>query len=186
MDPTTSSGTPKGIQERPIHTLYGQVTCVTAVAISVELDLAVSGAMDGNCILYSVHQGVFIRALPPLGGEILNMAISEQGRIVTNTRVPPYSEQEEPSLHLYTINGKHLQSYYLSEPVVEMITREGFLITGGNKGTLSIRDLNSLKSEYVLHLHEQITSLCLIDNETHLLAGLSSGKLIVVVVELHK
>ena len=186
MDPTSSSGSPKGIEERPLHTLYGQVTCVTAVAISVELDLAVSGARDGHCILYSIHQGVFIRSLGAPGGEVTNIAISEQGRIVTNTLVPPHSEVQEPSLHLYSLNGKHLQSYYLSEPRVEMLTRGQYLITGGNKGTLSIRDLNTLKSEYVLHLHEEISSLCLIENETHLLAGLSNGKLIVVVVELHR
>lgn len=185
MDPG-SSGTSKGIEERPLHTLYGQVTCVTAVAISVELDLAVSGARDGHCILYSMHQGVFIRCLQAPGGEVVNMSISEQGRIVTNTLIPPYSDVEEPSLHLYSLNGKHLQSYYLSEPRVQMVTRGQYLITGGDKGTLSIRDLNTLKSEYVLHLHEEITSLCLIENETHLLAGLASGKLIVVVVELHK
>ena len=55
------------------------------VAISPELDLAISGAQDGTCLLHTVRQGQYLHTLTPRHGhkcEIHLVAISASGRLV--------------------------------------------------------------------------------------------------------
>lgn len=55
------------------------------VGISTELDLAISGAKDGTCLLHTVRGGQYIHTLQPRKGlkcEIHHVAVSSIGRIV--------------------------------------------------------------------------------------------------------
>ena len=59
-----------------------QVLCV---GISTELDLAISGAKDGTCLLHTVRQGLYIHTLQPRKGqkcEIHQVAISDNRLVV--------------------------------------------------------------------------------------------------------
>lgn len=55
------------------------------MGISTELDLAISGAKDGTCLLHTVRQGHYIHTLRPRQGlkcEIHQVVISNAGRLV--------------------------------------------------------------------------------------------------------
>ena len=55
------------------------------MGISTELDLAVSGARDGTCLLHTVRQGHYLHTLRPrdkLKCQILQVAVSSAGRLV--------------------------------------------------------------------------------------------------------
>ncbi|XP_064814928.1 neurobeachin-like protein 2, partial [Oncorhynchus masou masou] len=56
-----------GLSPRPVQVLCGHDQEVTCVAISTELDMAVSGSKDGTLIIHSVRRGQFLRTLRPPG-----------------------------------------------------------------------------------------------------------------------
>ena len=62
---TQQAGVPMGINGKPLQTLYGHTSEVTTVAMSVELDMAVSGASDGTLIVHTVKNGSYVRTLSP-------------------------------------------------------------------------------------------------------------------------
>lgn len=61
---------------KPIHTLYGHDAAISCVAIMTELDLVVSGSLDGSVNVYSINEGQFIRSLDPIGCTGINVEIS--------------------------------------------------------------------------------------------------------------
>lgn len=76
---------------KPFQTLLGHDLPVTCVAIATELDMAVSGSQDGTVNVYSIHQGLLVHCLAPLGcvsppSIITFMAISFQGHIAFSSK----------------------------------------------------------------------------------------------------
>lgn len=74
------------INPKPFQTLLGHDLPVTCVAIATELDMAVSGSQDGTVNVYSIHQGLLVHCLVPLGcisppSVISFVTISFQGHI---------------------------------------------------------------------------------------------------------
>jgi hypothetical protein len=68
-----------------VHIFPWQVLCV---GISTELDLVISGAKDGTCLLHTVRHGQYLHTLKPrkrLKCEIHQVAISNAGRLVIYT-----------------------------------------------------------------------------------------------------
>ena len=47
----------------PVHILRGHAEGVTAVAVSVELDVVLSGGRDGRVLVHSLREGRYIRSL---------------------------------------------------------------------------------------------------------------------------
>ncbi len=45
------------------------------------------------------------------------------------------------SLHLYSLNGKHLYTEGIHSHINHMIVAEGYLITGNQHGVLGIKEL---------------------------------------------
>ena len=71
----------------PVHILYGHTECVTCVDLSVELDLVVSGSLDGTINIYNLRSGHYIKTLhvktsqfPDL--KVMNIKLSEQRHIL--------------------------------------------------------------------------------------------------------
>ncbi|XP_010084029.1 PREDICTED: neurobeachin-like protein 2, partial [Pterocles gutturalis] len=60
-------GFSSGLAPKPVQVLYGHDAEVTCVAISTELDMAVSGSKDGTIIIHTIRRGLFIRSLRPPG-----------------------------------------------------------------------------------------------------------------------
>ncbi|ERE77014.1 neurobeachin-like protein 2 [Cricetulus griseus] len=96
-----------GLAPKPVQVLYGHEAAVSCVAISTELDMAVSGSEDGTVIIHTVRRGQFVAALRPPGatlpGPVSHLALGSEGQIVVQS-----SACERPgaqvtySLHLYS------------------------------------------------------------------------------------
>jgi WD40 repeat protein len=71
---------------RPIQVLCGHDKSVSCVALSVDLDLAVSGSEDGTVNVYTVKEGYYLRTIiPPDPGfyfTISHLGLSPQGQMV--------------------------------------------------------------------------------------------------------
>ena len=75
---------PKQVKN-PVQTLFGHSKPIVGVAISTELDMAVSASGDGVCNVYSVRKGVFIRTLSATNQSISTIStitLSPEGYIV--------------------------------------------------------------------------------------------------------
>lgn len=119
------------------HVLWGHQTAVTCVALSSDLDVAVSGSLGGTVCVHTVRRGHFIRSLQ------LNVAVR---RIVLDTHGIFVAHTEDGRLHTYTINGAFLCSVDAKELLHDMkITSLGqILVTGGDKGHVVVRAVHDL------------------------------------------
>ncbi|XP_074640856.1 neurobeachin-like protein 1 isoform X2 [Tubulanus polymorphus] len=177
------SGFTMGIHTSPIQTLYGHDSEITCVKISIELDLAVSGSKDGTLIIHTVRTGQYMRTLqvpcdPRCNLTIPLLVLSEKGEIGIYCKQSGL--QDKLSLHLYSVNGKHLVQEFVQYPLNHMIITGDYLLMGNNQGTLFIRELFSLQTVQTMPLHVPIQCLAVVNNNTHILAGLQDGKLIIL------
>ena len=51
------------IDPKPLHILYGHTDSVTSVGISLELDMVVSGALDGTINIHTIRKGHFVKSI---------------------------------------------------------------------------------------------------------------------------
>ncbi|NWU50521.1 NBEL2 protein, partial [Dromas ardeola] len=85
-------GFSSGLAPKPVQVLYGHDAEVTCVAISTELDMAVSGSKDGTIIIHTIRRGLFIRSLRPPGESsppavLSHLAVGPEGQVVAQTAV---------------------------------------------------------------------------------------------------
>ncbi|XP_006862088.1 PREDICTED: neurobeachin-like protein 1 [Chrysochloris asiatica] len=184
---TQQGGTPVGLASKPFQILYGHTNEVLSVAISTELDMAVSGSRDGTVIIHTIQKGQYMRTLrPPCESSLLltipNLAISWEGHIVIYSSIEEKTTFKDKNiLHLFSINGKYLRSQILKEQVSDICIIGEHIITGSLQGFLSIRDLYSLNlSIKPLAMRLPIHCVCVTKEYSHILVGLEDGKLIVV------
>uniref|UniRef100_A0A8C4XCF7 Neurobeachin-like protein 2 n=1 Tax=Erpetoichthys calabaricus TaxID=27687 RepID=A0A8C4XCF7_ERPCA len=180
-------GFASGLAPKPVQVLYGHDDEVTCVAISTELDMAVSGSKDGTLIMHSVRRGQFMRTLrPPVESSlpvlISNVAIAVEGQIVTQTIIEGRAAiKDKNRLHLYSVNGQLLASVPSEEQATSLCLSQEHVILGTAQGSLHIRDLYSLKAVISpLPLKLPVHSVSLTKEHSHILVGLADGKLIVV------
>ncbi|XP_054406869.2 neurobeachin-like protein 2 isoform X1 [Pongo abelii] len=176
-----------GLAPKPVQVLYGHGAAVSCVAISTELDMAVSGSEDGTVIIHTVRRGQFVAALRPPGatlpGPIFHLALGSEGQIVVQS-----SAWERPgaqvtySLHLYSVNGKLRASLPLAEQPTALTVTEDFVLLGTAQCALHILQLNTLlPAAPPLPMKVAIRSVAVTKERSHVLVGLEDGKLIVVV-----
>ena len=110
----------------PAMTLYGHTSEVTCVCVSVELDLVVSGSLDGTCNIHTVEHGIYVRTLRPIGDPIVNLQLSNQRHILIQT------ENDETHLFLYSINGGLIRTRKLEYDVVDMILTDEHIVLAVN------------------------------------------------------
>ncbi|XP_023565929.1 neurobeachin-like protein 1 [Octodon degus] len=184
---TQQGGVPVGLASKPFQILYGHTDEVLSVAISTELDMAVSGSRDGTVIVYTIKKGQYMRTLRPpcessLHLTIPSLAISCEGQIVINSSTEERTTfKDKNSLHLFSVNGKYLGSQVLKEQVSDMCIIGEHIVTGSLQGLLSIRDLHSLNLSITpLDMRLPIHCVCVTKEYSHILVGLEDGKLIVV------
>ncbi|KAM8810447.1 neurobeachin-like protein 2 [Eudromia elegans] len=180
-------GFSSGLAPKPLQVLYGHDDEVTCVAISTELDMAVSGSKDGTIIIHTVRRGLFMRSLRPPGETSLPVAVSGlavglEGQIVAQTAVGERSSlRDKFALHLYSVNGKHLSSAALDEEVTALCVTEGFVVLGTLQCSLEIRELHSLRAAVpAVPMRVPVRSVSVTKEKSHILVGLEDGKLIVV------
>lgn len=118
----------------PAITLYGHTSEITCLAVSIELDLVVSGSLDGTCNIHTVEHGIYVRTIRPGLDPIRNLHLSSQRHILIHT------ENRETHLFLYSINGGLIRTRKLDYQTVDMILSDEHIVlavnhTSTNKST---------------------------------------------------
>lgn len=181
------------VSPKPLQTLYGHDDEVTAVYISSELDMAVSASNDGSVMIHTVRRGHYMRTLrpPTVPGythSIRMIAVDDMGRIVVcSHEVLPLNRKEHfHTLHLYSLNGKHLCSKRIEHHLSNMVIKGDHLITGDKEGYIIVYEIFGLKQLTTLPLFFPIQSLSVSNGNSHIFAGLKDGKLIIVGIKLQE
>lgn len=167
------------ISETPFHILCGHDDIITCLHVSMELDIVISGSKDGTCIFYTLREGRYVRSLRhPSGSALSKLVVSQHGRIVL------YSD-DDLSLHLYSINGKHIASSESNGRLscVELSACGELLVCAGDQGQIVVRSMNALDvvRKYT-GIGKVITSLTVTAEECFL-AGTKEGNLLVYSIE---
>lgn len=167
------------IVETPFHILCGHDDIITCLYVSVELDIVISGSKDGTCVFHTLREGRYVRSLcHPSGSALSKLAASRHGRIVL------YGD-DDLSLHLFSINGKHLASSESNGRLncLELSACGQFLVCGGDQGQIVVRSMNSLEVvRRYSGVGKIITSLAVTPEECFL-AGTKDGCLLVYSIE---
>lgn len=170
----------------PLRTLYGHDEAITSVCILTELDAVISGSLDGRVNVYSIEEGQLIRTLNPIGCtglaiEISFVTINYQGHIAFSAL-----DDTSYSVHVFTINGNHLGSKYVSGRVTNLITMSDFLVVSDDAGDVTISRLNGLKPVFDIPLHIPIETIIATPGNSHILAPMRDGSLAVIGVVVNQ
>ncbi|KAI4337584.1 hypothetical protein L6164_015981 [Bauhinia variegata] len=167
------------VAETPCHILCGHDDIITCLYVSLELDIIISGSKDGTCVFHTLRKGRYVRSLRhPSGSPISKLIVSQHGRIVI------YAD-DDLSLHLYSINGKHLTAAESNGRLnaVQLSRCGEFLVGSCDQGQIVVRSMNNLE---VLKKYQgvgkTITSLAVTPEECFL-AGAKDGSLLVYSIE---
>lgn len=182
---THQGGVAQELIRTPLQTLYGHDMPVTCVAMSWELDMAVSGSQDGTCIIHTARKGEYVVTLRPMGMSpgaqpnpchVTGLALSEYGNIVVCCK-----HESSRSLCRYSINGKLLtEDAKLKDDVARVFISGEFVVTGGDGGKLEIRNLHNFQVVEKMKLLVPIRNVSMARDNTHILVCLQDGKLIVI------
>ncbi|XP_060018110.1 neurobeachin-like protein 2 isoform X5 [Lagenorhynchus albirostris] len=175
-----------GLASKPVQVLYGHEAAVSCVAISTELDMAVSGSEDGTVIIHTVRRGQFVAALrhpeATLPGPVSHLALGSEGQILVQSSARErLGAQVTYSLHLYSVNGRLRASLPLVEQPTALAVTEDFVLLGTAQCALHILHLNKLlPAAPPLPMKVPVRSVAVTKERSHVLVGLEDGKLIVV------
>ncbi|CAI0463985.1 unnamed protein product [Linum tenue] len=167
------------IAQTPFHILCGHDDIITCLFISVELDIVISGSKDGTCIFHTLREGRYVRSLRHPSGHLLSKLVaSRHGHIV-------FYAEDDLSLHLYSINGKHLASSESNGRLnwIKLSRCGEFLVCAGDHGQIVVRSMRNLDvvKRYV-GAGKMITSLA-VTPEQCFLAGTKDGHILVYSIE---
>ncbi|KAH3853615.1 hypothetical protein DPMN_096145 [Dreissena polymorpha] len=174
------------ISPKPLQTLYGHDNEVSAVHISSELDLAVSASKDGTVMMHTVRKGNFIRTLRPecrvgCSLDIPVIAVNDMGQVIVYSRESqPVNTKDELTLHLFSLNGKLLCTRTVNSNIGHMICKGEHLITGDDQGNITVYELFRLRQLTSLPLYVPVHCLAITNGNSHIMAGLRDGKLIII------
>lgn len=167
------------ITETPFHILCGHDDVITCLYASVELDMVISGSKDATCVFHTLREGRYVRSLRhPSGCAVSKLVVSRHGRVVL------YAD-DDLSLHLYSINGKHIASSESNGRLncVELSRCGHFLVCAGDQGQLVVRCMYTLEVvRRYTGIGKVLTSLTVTPEECFL-AGTKDGSLLVYSID---
>ncbi|CAF1437243.1 unnamed protein product [Rotaria magnacalcarata] len=176
----------------PSRTLYGHISEITCVCISSELDLVISGSLDGTCNIYTIEHGIYVRTLRPTDANndpIVNLKLSDERHIVVQTK------DDDTNLFLYSINGYLVRTRKFQYHVVDMILIDQYIILAVNHNStpkenldaasstvarIIIKDMFEMTTIRTIRFRTQINCLCLTKDLSHLIISVKGGKLFVL------
>lgn len=166
----------------PRATLTGHETEVTAVVISAELGLVVSGSKDGPVLIHTTS-GDLLRSLEAPTGFLSpeNVALSREGLVVIN--------YDRGHVAAFTMNGKRLRHESHNDNIqCVILSRDGeYMMTGGEKGIVEVWRTFSLALLYAFPTCDSaIRSLALSHDQRFLMAGLSTGSIVVFHIDFNR
>lgn len=156
--------------------------------------------------VHTIKEGQFVRTLKPLDCigaiNITFITLSYQGEskravcaLAAQVNDRPTSDSACPfpghiafsamddsshSVHVYSINGTHLGSKYVSGRVTALTTANDNLVVADDAGDITMSRLYGLKPVFDIPLHIPIQTAVVTPGNTHILAPLRDGKLAVV------
>ncbi|XP_019058456.1 PREDICTED: BEACH domain-containing protein B isoform X2 [Tarenaya hassleriana] len=167
------------VADAPSHILCGHDDIITCLYVSADLDIVISGSKDGTCVFHTLREGRYVRSLKhPSGGAVSKLVASQHGRIVL------YGD-DDLSLHLFSINGKHLASSESNGRIkcLELSKCGEFLACAGDQGQVVVWSMNTLEVVRRYNgIGKVITSLTVTQEECFL-AGTKDGNLLVYSIE---
>ncbi|XP_066592633.1 neurobeachin isoform X4 [Prorops nasuta] len=172
----------EGEAPAPRATLTGHEQPVTAVVISAELGLVVSGSYYGPVLVHTTF-GDLLRSLEAPNGfsSPENIAMSREGVIVVN--------YERGHIAAFTINGKRLRYESHNDNLqCLLLSRDGeYLMTGGDKGIVEVWRTFNLALLYAFPACESsVRSLALSHDQKFLLAGLANGSIVIFHIDFNR
>ena len=174
-----SSGPSGSGQLKPIQVLYGHDKPVSCVALSMSLDMAVSGSLDGTVNVHTIKEGQYIRTLePPNAGiepMITRLTLSNQGHVIFSVE-----EKENYSLHCYTLNGQEVGRSFSPFAFTALAAADDYVATADTSGDVSFRRILGLLPQETVQMRTYVDHLILAPRNTHLLAALRDGKVVIV------
>uniref|UniRef100_A0A1B0AJ54 BEACH domain-containing protein n=1 Tax=Glossina pallidipes TaxID=7398 RepID=A0A1B0AJ54_GLOPL len=178
----TQSIVGEGDVPTPRTTLTGHEQAVTSVVISAELGLVVSGSTNGPVLIHTTF-GDLLRSLdPPFDFNSPELiAMSREGFIVVN--------YDKGNVAAYTINGKELRHETHNDNLQCMLlSRDGeYLMTAGDRGIVEVWRTFNLAPLYAFPAcNAGIRSLALTHDQKYLLAGLSTGSIVVFHIDFNR
>ncbi|XP_043650121.1 neurobeachin-like protein 1 isoform X1 [Drosophila teissieri] len=180
----TQLNTQNSYSPKPLTVLYGHDDAISSVAIYTELDLVVSGSLDGTVNVYTLQEGQFVRTLKPIGCtescvQISFVTLSYHGHIAFSAL-----DDTSHSVHVYSINGCSLGSKYVSGRVTGLASASDYLVVADDAGDITMSRLHGLKPVFDIPLHVPIQTVVVTPGNTHILAPLRDGRLAVIAVQL--
>ncbi|XP_044313954.1 neurobeachin-like protein 1 isoform X2 [Drosophila rhopaloa] len=180
----TQLNTQNNYSPKPLTVLYGHDDAISSVAIYTELDLVVSGSLDGTVNVYTLQEGQFVRTLKPIGCtescvQISFVTLSYHGHIAFSAL-----DDTSHSVHVYSINGCSLGSKYVSGRVTGLASASDYLVVADDAGDITMSRLHGLKPVFDIPLHVPIQTVVVTPGNTHILAPLRDGRLAVIAVQL--
>ncbi|XP_076628561.1 A kinase anchor protein rugose isoform X5 [Colletes latitarsis] len=172
----------EGEAPAPRATLTGHEQPVTAVVISAELGLVVSGSYYGPVLVHATF-GDLLRSLEAPNGfsSPENIAMSREGVIVVN--------YERGHIAAFTINGKRLRHESHNDNLqCLLLSRDGeYLMTGGDKRIVEVWRTFNLALLYAFPACESsVRSLALSHDQKFLLAGLANGSIVIFHIDFNR
>ncbi|XP_029053579.2 neurobeachin isoform X10 [Osmia bicornis bicornis] len=172
----------EGEAPAPRATLTGHEQPVTAVVISAELGLVVSGSYYGPVLVHTTF-GDLLRSLEAPNGfsSPENIAMSREGVIVVN--------YERGHIAAFTINGKRLRHESHNDNLqCLLLSRDGeYLMTGGDKRIVEVWRTFNLALLYAFPACESsVRSLALSHDQKFLLAGLANGSIVIFHIDFNR
>lgn len=167
----------------PRCVLYGHDEQVTAVDVSKELGIVVSGALDGRVAAHALRTGKYLWSGTPL----LNRSISCV-RIIQRARVVAVYSKEKFSIAFCNFSGKLLAEVKVLDVFNDMVaTADGELLILGGRGIISVfslvsvcRGSVSLMNVYNIGSNVTVCSLAMSSEQDVLFAGLDDGNIIAI------
>lgn len=162
---------------KSIQVLYGHDKPVSCVGLSMSLDMAVSGSLDGTVNIHTIKEGQYIRTLEPPGVDriITQLSLSYQGHVIFTAE-----EKGNFSIHAYTINGVEVGLSFSPFSFAALTTADEYVITADSSGEVSIRKVLGLVPQENISMHTPIEDLIVTPRNTQILVALRDGKVVVI------
>ncbi|KAL4566093.1 hypothetical protein LXL04_030203 [Taraxacum kok-saghyz] len=167
------------ISDTPSHILCGHDDIITCLFASTELDLVISGSKDGTCVFHTLRKGRYLRSLQhPSRCHLSKLVASRHGKVIL------YAD-DDLSLHLYSINGKHLSSCESNGRLncIELSGCGEFVVCAGDQGQIVVRLMRSLEIVGRYSGAGKIITSLVVTQEECVLAGCKDGTLLVYSIE---
>lgn len=140
-----------------VHVLWGHSSPITCVALNSDLDVVVSGSVNGTLCLHTIRRGDFIRSMSFKSS--VRRVVMETSCDCDGTFIVHLADGQLISC---TINGVVLASINCSDNLICMEIQESVLITGGEAGVVCFRAIHDLSLKHTIDIsyHGAVQSLC--------------------------